>query len=172
MYKKALGMFAGIDMKPERREVVAQYFSYSLLIADSLTTAVIGHLAEIAATDPSFKMPDVSNPAVIVRTVFEFFGGSIGKDDGLELVLLPEGSESNHPFVENGVKERISRGHLINAMQLMLRVPLTPVMVDGKVSNFEYHKEFFFRDAAGMEKWLAISSTRNWKNSASGMIIL
>jgi hypothetical protein len=172
MYKKALGMFAGIDMKPARREIVAEYFSYSLLIADSLTTAVIGHLAEIAATDPSFKMPDVSDPAVIVRTVFEFFGGSIGKDDGLELVLLPEGSDADHPAVEKGVAKRIPVGHLINTLNLMLRVPLTPVMVDGKISNFEYHKEFFFRDVAGMEKWLAIRSARNWKNSASGMIIL
>ena len=170
MQDKAQKMFAKFDMRQERRDICSLYFSHGLLVADSLTTAVIQHLAEAAAADPSSEMPNVSDPAVIVRTVFDFFGGKIGTDDGLELIVLPADSPISHPGVQNGERQRIGAPTLMNTLNLMMRVPLTPVYFNGRVSNFKYNDEFFFRDAAGLDRWLAAKAARNWQGSGSGMV--
>ena len=172
MQDKAQKMFAKFDMPQERRDICSLYFSHLLIVADSMTAAVIQHLAEASAADPSSVMPDVSDPTVIVRTVLDFFGGKIGDDDGLELVLLPANSPFSHPAVKNGTQHKVCANGIRNAMNLMVRVPMRPIYGDGRVRNFKYIEEFFFSDAAGLDHWLAAKAARNWQGSGSGMVTL
>lgn len=149
--------FARSDFAPGRYQVIVDYFSWTMYVANAISTAVVEHLRE---TNPA-AMPDISDPAVIVRTLYNFFGGRITESDGLELVLIPEGQTSDHWDIIPGRKYNITHGYLHNACAMMLGVPTYPVKDEaGRIRNFWFVKEYFFTDLEGMERWLKVRAAR------------
>lgn len=160
LYDNAVASFSRLPGIPAgKAEAAGRYFSVYLLMADALTEAVVSHLRETAAADPEFRMPDVADPAVIVRTVFEFFDGQLKQGDGLQLQLLSADSPEEHPLVKKGEKQECGHGALLNTMNLMLRVPNLADHSKGPYYAMRFDERFFFRDIAGMENWLRVRST-------------
>lgn len=161
IYDNAVAAFARLPgISSQRAEVHGRWFSAYLLISDALTSAVITHLHETAAADAAFRMPDVSDPATIVRTVFQFFDGALKEGDGLQLQLIAADSQEEHPLVKKGEKQNINHGALLNAMNMMLRVPCIADDSGEPYRNIPFDKRFFFHDLAGMENWLRVRATR------------
>jgi hypothetical protein len=160
LYDNAVASFARLPgISAKKAEAHGRYFSVYLLLADALTEAVVSHLRETAAANPEFRMPDVADPVVIVRTVFEFFDGRLKEGDGLQLQLLPADSPQEHPLVKKGEKQECGYGALLNTMNMMLRVPNVVDHSGGAFHTVIFDKRFFFRDIAGMENWLRVRST-------------
>lgn len=160
LYENAVASFARLPgISDKKAEAHGRYFSVYLLLADALTEAVTSHLRDTAAANPAFVMPDVRDPAIIVRTVFEFFDGELKAGDGLQLQLLSADSHENHPLVKKGEKQECGHGALLNTMNLMLRVPSVVDHGGGAFNTITCDKRFFFRDIAGMENWLRVRST-------------
>lgn len=157
-FSRMLGQnFTASQFAPDRYEAAVSYFSWTLHVADAMSEAVATHVRE----NPPEVMPDLTDPAVIVRTLFNFFGGTIGEADGLELVLLPEGRTSDHPDIIPGKRYAIGQAYLLNACAMMLGVPTMPVKDDkGLIRNFHFAKDYFFTDLAGLERWLPIRAAR------------
>jgi hypothetical protein len=144
------------DFEPGRYDTIVSYFSWTCYVANAISDAVTAHLRE--SGEP---MPDVSDPAVIVRTLYNFFGGAIKEDDGLELVLIPEGQPSDHWDIVPGRKYAINYAYLHNACGIMLGVPTYITKGNtGRIRNFYFVEEYFFRDLAGMERWLTVRAAR------------
>lgn len=169
LYENAVASFARLPgIAPERAEAHGRYFSVYLLLADALTEAVSSHLRDTAAADPDFRMPDVRDPAVICRAVFEFFDGRLKEGDGLQLQLLSADSPEEHPLVKKGEKQECGYGALLNAMNLMLRVPSIVNHTKAPYHSIISDKRFFFHDLAGMDDWLrARGSYTSASNSLS-----
>jgi hypothetical protein len=160
IYKNAVAAFARLPgISKEKAEGHGRYFSLYLLLADALTAAVVTHLHETAATDPTFRMPDVRDPVIVVRTVFQFFDGALKEGDGLQLQLLAADSEEDHPLGKKGEKQNVNHGALLNTMNLMLRVPCIADHSREPYGHVPFDKRFFFHDIAGMENWLRVRST-------------
>jgi hypothetical protein len=140
---------------------ISQYFSYTAFVADALTEAVVNHLREMAIANPDFRMPNCQDPAVIVKTLLDFFGGSISETDGLELMLAPEGSDVNHPMITPGKREHIEGKFIRNAINLMMRVPLVPEWQGDKIFNFSFPDSHFFFDTQGFDRWQAVQRSRH-----------
>ena len=77
------------------------------------------------------------------------------------LFRSPAGAVSDHPDIAPGEVCKTGRGFLLNALNSMLGVPLSPTYRDGKICNFDFDKKHFFFDVAGMERWLAVRPARN-----------
>lgn len=160
LYANAVASFARLPgIAPEKAEAHGKWFSAYLLMADALTEAVVSHLRDTAAANPDCPMPDVRDPAVICRTVFEFFDGRLKEGDGLQLQLLPADSPEEHPLVKKGEKEDCGYGALLNTMNLMMRVPHVANHTKAPYHTIVFDKRFFFHDLAGMENWLRVRSS-------------
>ena len=117
--------------------------------------------AAAAAAGQPYAMPDTSDPVVVCNTLFDFLGEGFGKDS-LQLVVLPADVESDHPLVVPGKPQEVCPNFIKNAMALLLRVPSVPVYnSEGKIRKIRFHPDYFFRDRAGMERWLRIRADRN-----------
>lgn len=139
-----------------RYEDISRYMSYTCYVANAVSDAVANHLRESAPP----VMPDVSDPAVIARTLFEFFGGKISVGDGLQLVLIPADKKSDHKNIVAGKSHEVGASFLLNALNMVLGVPLNPVRRDGKIVNLDFDRDHFFCDVASMEKWLRVRAAR------------
>jgi hypothetical protein len=149
--------FKPADFAPGRYNIIVDYFSWTLHVANAISEAVANHVRE---SRPD-AMPDLSDPAVIVRTLYSFFGGRITENDGLELVLIPEGQSSDHHDIIPGKKYSVGYAYLLNACAIMLGVPTYTKRDDaGRIRNFTFVEEYYFRDAEGLERWLKIRAAR------------
>ena len=137
-------------------------------VVNALCEAVRNHVQEQAAAAAAAGQPfvavDTSDPVNVCRILFDFLGEGFGTDS-LELVLLPEGSVTDHPIVRPGVRQKVGPNLINNAMCMMLRVPTVPRFgPDGKIIEMAFHPDYYFDTVAGMERWLAVRAERNPDN--------
>lgn len=161
MHKNAEAMFAASfdpnDFVPGRYERLCSYFSYTAYVANAIAEAVTDHLRQ----NPTAQPRDAGNPADLALTLLEFFNGKISEEDGLQLTLVPEGATTDHPWITPGKCEQITGSWIANAMNMMLGVPTVPESdANGKIANFNFAKDFFFQDIAGLQRWLMVRTSR------------
>lgn len=136
-----------------------------IYVINALSEAVSAHVRESAAAAMAAGQPftpiDTADPVNVCRVLFDFMGADFGKES-LELVLLPEGAENDHPGIVPGKRQKVGPGIINNAMCMMLRVPAVPRFgPDGKIIEMAFHPDYYFDTVEGMERWLRVRDERN-----------
>jgi hypothetical protein len=137
-------------------------------VVNALAEAVRNHVQEqanaAAASGQPFTPVDTADPVNVCRILFDFMGEGFGSES-LELVILPEGSSTDHPLVRPGKRQKVCPNMINNAMCMMLRVPTVPRFgPNGKIVEMAFHPDYYFSDLAGMERWLQVRAERNPNN--------